>query len=79
MKAIRIEVEDELFDTISKDKDFQVMGVSGFFRAAVKFFPKWKTEYEIDKRYEQAYGDPRAREEHDREMKEWLDGQVWID
>jgi len=38
-----------------------------------------RIENGIDIQFERAYGDPRAREEFDREMKEWIDEQVWID
>lgn len=79
MKAIQIEVDEKLLDSIADNKEFQTMGVSEFFQKAAKFFLKWKTEYEITKQFERAYSDPRAREEFDREMKEWIDEQVWID
>jgi hypothetical protein len=79
MKAIQIEVDEELLNSIVKDKEVQAMGVSQFFSKSAKFFLKWKTEYEIKKQFEHAYSDPRAREEFDREMKEWIDEQVWID
>jgi hypothetical protein len=65
-------------DAIS-NKDFQVMSISEFFRKSVKSFLQWKAEREIDKQYERAYGDPRARDEFEREVKEWIEEQVWID
>ena len=77
MKSIRIEVDDELFAAIANDKQIQAMGISEFFCRAAKFFLKLKTEYGIDMQFERAYSDPRAREEVDREMKEWIDEQVW--
>jgi len=76
MKAIQIEVEEKFLDSIANDKAVQAMGVSEFFRKAAKFFLKWKAEYEIDKQFERAYSDPRAREEFDREMKEWISEQA---
>lgn len=79
MKAIQIEVDDELLDAMANDKEVQELGMSEFFRATVKSFLKWKAEREIDKQYEQVYGDPRARESLEREVKEWIDEQVWID
>lgn len=79
MKAIQIEVDEDLLNSIAKDKEGQAMDVSEFFRKAAKFFLKWRTEYEINKQFERAYSDPRAREEFDREMKDWIDEQVWID
>ncbi len=79
MKSIQIEVDDELLEAIAKDKEFQVMDVSDFFRRAAKFFLKLKNEYEIDKQTDLAYSDPRAREAFEREVKEWIDEQVWED
>jgi hypothetical protein len=79
MKAIQIEVDEELLEAISKDKEIQAMGISAFFRTTIKSFLKWKAEREIDKQYERAYSDPRAREALEREVKEWVDEQVWID
>jgi len=79
MKAIQIEVDDELLNSIARDKEVQAIGVSQFFSKAARFFLKWKTEYEINKQFERAYSDPHAREEFDREMKEWIEEQVWID
>jgi diketogulonate reductase-like aldo/keto reductase len=79
MKAIQIEVDDELLDALAKDEKVQAIGVSEFFRATVKSFLKWKVEREIDKQYERVYSDPRVREEFDREVKEWLEEQVWIE
>jgi hypothetical protein len=55
------------------------MSISEFFRKSVKSFLQWKAEREIDKQYERAYGDPRARDEFEREVKEWIEEQVWID
>jgi hypothetical protein len=79
MKSIQIEVAEELLAAIAEDKDFRAMEVSEFFRKAAKFFLKCKSEYEIDAQYQRAYGDPRVREEFAREMKEWIDEQVWMD
>lgn len=79
MKAIQIEVDDELLDALAKDEKIQAMGISEFFRATAKSFIRWKAEREIDKQYERVYGDPRVREEFDREVKEWLGEQVWIE
>ncbi len=79
MKAIQIEVDDDLLRYITNDKEFHAMEISAFFNKAAKFFVKWRTEYEIKKQFERAYSDPRARDEFDREMKEWVDEQVWID
>lgn len=77
MKSIQIEVDDELLDAIAKDKDFQAMALSEFFCRAAKFFLKVKAEFEIDKQFERAYGDPHVREAFEREVKEWIDEQVW--
>ncbi|MCI0697797.1 hypothetical protein L0337_38090 [candidate division KSB1 bacterium] len=79
MRSIQIEVDEELLAAIAKDKDFRAMEVSEFFRKAAKFFLKCKIEYEIDVQYKRAYSDPRIREEFDREMKEWINEQVWED
>jgi hypothetical protein len=79
MKAVQIEVDEEVLNSIAKDKDFRKMDVSEFFHKAAKFFLRWKAEYEIEKQFKRAYSDPRAREEFDREMKEWVDEQVWVD
>jgi len=79
MRLIQIEVDDELFGAITNDKQIQAMGISALFCRAAKFFLKLKTEYGIDVQFEQAYSDPRVREEFDREMKEWVDEQVWIE
>jgi hypothetical protein len=38
MKAIQIEVDEELLNSIAKDKEAQAMGVSEFFRKAANFF-----------------------------------------
>jgi len=76
MKSIQIEIDDALFDAITNDKQIQAMGISEFFCRAAKFFLKLKTEYGIDIQFERAYGDPRVREEFDREMKEWIDEQA---
>jgi uncharacterized protein YecA (UPF0149 family) len=77
VKSIQIEVDDELLEAIAKDKDFRTKDISEFFCRAVKFFLKLKTEFEIDKQYERAYSDPRVREAFEREVKEWIDEQVW--
>lgn len=79
MKAVQIEVEDELLNYITQDKEFPTQEVSVFFNRAAKFLVKWRTEYKIKKQFERAYSDPHARDEFDREMKEWIDEQVWID
>jgi hypothetical protein len=79
MKAIQIEVDDELFNTITKDREVQALGISEFFRTTAKAFLKWKAEREIDQQYERVYGDPRVRKDFEREVKEWIDEQVWID
>jgi hypothetical protein len=79
MKAIQIEVDDELFDAIVKDKEVQALGISEFFRTTAKSFLKWRAEREIDRQYERVYSDPRVREDFEREVKEWIDEQVWID
>jgi len=79
MKAIQIEVDDELLDVLAKDKEIQAMGVTEFLRTTINLFLRWKAEREIDKQYERVYGDPRAREALEREVKEWIDEQVWID
>jgi len=76
MKSIQIEIDDELFDAIANDRQIQAMGISAFFCRVAKFFLKLKTEYGIDVQFERAYSDPRAREEFDREMKEWIDEQA---
>jgi len=79
IRSIQIEVDDELFDAITNDKEIQAMGISEFFCQVAKFFLKLKTEYGIDMQFERAYSDPRAREAFDREMKEWIDEQRWIE
>jgi hypothetical protein len=79
MKSVQIEVDDELLDVIAQNKEAQAIGISAFLCKAAKFFLKCKIEYEIDAQYERAYSDPRVREEFDREMKEWIDEQVWED
>ncbi len=79
MKAVQIEVDEELLNDIAQHEKFQAMNLSDFFRGAAKFILKWQKEHEIDKQYERAYGDPRARETFDREVEEWIEAQVWID
>lgn len=79
MKAIQIELDDELLNALAKDEKIQAMGISEFFRTTAKSFLRWKAEREIDKQYERVYGDPRVREAFDREVKEWLGEQVWIE
>jgi hypothetical protein len=77
MKAIQIEIDEELLDAINRDEEVQALGISEFFRTTAKSFLKWKAEREIDRQYERAYGDPCAREAFEREVKEWIDEQVW--
>jgi hypothetical protein len=79
MRAIQIEIDEELLNSIAKDKELQAMDISEVFRVATKFFLKWKAQYEIEKQFRRTYSDPRVREEFDREMKEWVEEQVWIE
>lgn len=79
MKSIQIEVDEELLAAIAKDKDFRAMEVSEFFRSTAKAFLKRKAEREIDRQYERVYGVPCVREDFEREVKEWIDEQIWID
>jgi len=78
MKAIRFEVDDDLLDAMTKDKKVQALGISDFFRTTMKSFLKWRAEREIDRQYERVCSDPRAREALEREVKEWIDEQIWI-
>jgi len=77
MKAIQIEVDEELLEAINRDEEVQALGISEFFRATAKSFLKRKAERAIKKQYERAYGDSRAREAFEREVREWIDEQVW--
>ncbi len=77
MQSIQIEVDEELLNAMTNDKQVQALGLSEFFRAMAKSFLKWKAEREIDQQYERVYGDLRARETLEHEVKEWVDEQVW--
>ena len=79
MKAVQIEVDEQMLNDIARNEKFRAMNLSEFFHGAGKFILKWYEEREIDKQYQRAYGDPRAREAFDREVEEWLEAQVWSD
>lgn len=79
MKTIQVEVDDALLEAMTKYKEWQAIEISEFLLRSAKFLIKLREQCEIDAQIERAYSDPRAREEFDREMKEWENEQVWID
>jgi|GEM_PF-3336184 len=79
MNAIQIEVDDEMREALANDKKAQALGISEFLGTTIKSFLEWRAEREIDKQYARIYGNPSAREALEREVKEWIDEQAWID
>jgi len=77
MKAIRITIDENLFDFLNSDGEVASIGKSEFFRRAVSYYLHQREKKNIAKSYERGYGNNDSKEEFANKVQEWENEQVW--